>query len=37
VRDVVLALAAYTLARLTEAESAAGNASLGHAHLLVRP
>ncbi|MGE0463512.1 MAG: DoxX family membrane protein [Vicinamibacterales bacterium] len=37
VRDVVLALAAYTLARLTEAESVVGNASLGHAHLLVRP
>ena len=37
VRDVVLALAAYTLARLTEAESVAGNASLGREHLLVRP
>jgi len=40
VRDVVLALAAYTLARLTEAqaaESVAGDASLGHAHLLIRP
>jgi uncharacterized membrane protein YphA (DoxX/SURF4 family) len=39
VRDVVLALAAYTLARLTEAETAesvAGNASLGHAHLPIR-
>ena len=39
VRDVVLALAAYTLARLTEAqtaESGARNASLGHAHLPIR-
>lgn len=40
VRDVVLALAAYTLARLTEAqgaESVARNDSLGHAHVLIRP
>lgn len=39
VRDVVLALAAYTLARLTEAqaaEPATRSSALGHAHLPLR-
>lgn len=40
VRDVVLAISAYTLARMTEAlaaETETGTMGLGHAHLPLRP
>lgn len=40
VRDVILAISAYTLARMTEAlaaETETGTMGLGHAHLPLRP